>query len=105
MAERWTGCRLSGPAAFIEVDEAGVCTDARFSVGGILPAARRFDGAREILCGRPGTPEAFAEAASAAAEATDTQTDHLASAHYRKVLIRTLGRDVLARAHARAMGG
>ena len=98
------GLPIIGIAALIEVDEAGVCTDARFSVGGILPTARRFDGARERLCGRPGTPEAFAEAASAAADAIETQTDHLASAHYRKVLIRTLGRDVLARAHARAMG-
>ena len=98
------GLPIIGIAAFVEVDEAGVCTNVRFSVGGILPAARRFDGAREILCGGPGTPEAFAEAASAAADAIETQTDHLASAHYRKVLIRTLGREVLAEAHARATG-
>ena len=52
-----------------------------------------------------GTPAAFAEAASAAADAIETQTDVLASAHYRKVLIRTLGREVLAEAHARATGG
>ena len=98
------GLPIVGIAALIEVDEAGTCTDARFSVGGILPTAQRFDGMREILCGRPGTDEAFAEAARAAADAIETQTDRLASAHYRKVLIRTLGRDVLAQAHARAMG-
>ena len=96
---------IIGIAALIEVDEAGVCTDVRFSVGGILPTAQRFDGIGDVLRGRPGTPEVFAEAASAAAEAIETQTDHLASAHYRKVLIRTLGRDVLAEAHARATGG
>ena len=99
------GLPIVGIAASIEVDEAGVCTDARFSVGGILPTARRFAGARDTLCGRPGTPEAFAEAAGAAADAIETQSDTLASAHYRKVLIRTLGRDVLALAHARATGG
>ena len=99
------GLPIVGIAALIEVDEAGVCTNARFSVGGILPTARRFDGAQDVLCGRPGSPEAFAEAAGAAADAIETQSDHVASAHYRKVLIRTLGRDVLAKAHARATGG
>ena len=99
------GLPIVGIAASIEVDEAGACSDARFSVGGIPPTARRFDGIRELLCGRPGTVETFAEAASAAADAIETQTDHLASAHYRKVLIRTLGREVLAEAHARATGG
>ena len=98
------GLPIVGIAASIEVDEAGVCTDARFSVGGILPTARRFDGVSDVLCGRPASPAAFAEAASAAADAIETQTDHLASARYRKVLIRTLGRDVLAGAHARATG-
>ena len=99
------GLPIIGIAALIEVDEAGVCTDARFSVGGVLPTAQRFDGVRELLCGRPGGHAAFAEAASAAADATPTQTDHLASARYRNVLIRTLGRDVLAEAYDRAMGG
>ena len=99
------GLPIIGIAAAIEVDDAGHCTDARFSVGGILPTARRFDGVRNCLCGRPGTPENIAAAAAAAADATETQTDHLASANYRKVLIRTLGRDVLAQAFARATKG
>ena len=98
------GLPIIGIAASVEVDEAGVCMYARFSVGGVLPTAQRFEGVRELLCGRRGTRAAFAEAAGAAAEAIETQSDHLASAHYRKVLIRTLGRDVLAQAHARAMG-
>ena len=99
------GLPIVGIAALIEVDETGLCTDARFSVGGILPTAQRFDGVGDALLGRPATPEAFAETASAAADAIETQADHLASAHYRKVLIRTLGRNVLAEAHARATGG
>ena len=98
------GLPIIGIAALIEVDEAGVCVDARFSVGGVLPTARRFDGVRALLCGRPGSDTAFAEAAAAAADAVETQTDHLAGARYRKVLIRALGRDVLAAAYARAMG-
>ena len=98
------GLPIIGIAALIEVDEAGVCAHARFSVGGVLPTAQRFDGVRELLSGRRGTPEVFAEAARAAADAIETQTDHFAGARYRKVLIRSLGRDVLAEAHARAMG-
>ena len=98
------GLPIVGIAALVEVDEAGLCSDARFSAGGVLPTAQRFDGVRELLCGKPGTQQAFAEAAGAAADAIETQTDRLASAHYRKVLIRSLGRDVLAEAHARAMG-
>ena len=98
------GLPIIGIAALIEVDESGLCQDARFSVGGIMPTAQRFDGVREILCGKSATHETFAEAGRAAADAIETQTDHLASAHYRKVLIGTLGRDVLAEAHARAMG-
>ena len=98
------GLPIVGIAALVEVDESGVCANARFSAGGILPTAQRFDGVGDVLCGRLGTDAVFAEAASAAADAIETQTDHLASAHYRKVLIRTLGRDVLAEAHARAVG-
>ena len=96
------GLPIIGIAAAIELDEAGRCTDARFSVGGILPTAQRFTRIGELLRGRPGGRERFAEAAEAAADAIQTQTDHVAGADYRKVLIRTLGRDVLAEAHARA---
>ena len=97
------GLPIVGIAAAIEVDAAGRCTDASFSAGGILPAARRFDGVRELLRGRPGTREGFAEAACAGADAIETQTDHVASANYRKTLIRTLGRDALAQAYACAI--
>ena len=99
------GLPIVGIAASIQVDEAGLCSDVRFSVGGVLPTAQRFDGVRELLRGRPGTPAAFAEAARAAADAIETQSDHLATARYRKVLVRTLGRDVLAAAYTRALGG
>ena len=98
------GPPIVGIAAAIEVDGDGRCTAARFSVGGTLPGAQAFDGVREILRGRRGTQKVFAEAAAAAAEAIETQSDRLAGAGYRRVLIRTLGRDVLATAHARATG-
>ncbi len=96
------GLPIIGIAAAIEVDEAGRCTDARFSVGGVLPTAQRFTGIGDLLRDRPGERESFAEAAAAAADAIQTETDQAASADYRKTLIRTLGRDVLAEAHARA---
>ena len=99
------GAPIVGIAAQVEVDEAARCTAARFGVGGIRPTARRFEAIDELLRGRPGTAGTFAAAAAAAADAIETQTDHLAGAGYRKVLIRTLGRDVLAEAYARAAGG
>jgi carbon-monoxide dehydrogenase medium subunit len=96
------GLPIIGVAAYVEVDDEGRCTDARLAVGGILPCAQRFDGIADVLRGRPGDEKNLSDAAAAAADAIETQSDHWASAHYRKVLIRTLGRTVLTRAHRRA---
>ncbi len=97
------GLPIIGVAASLAVDDAGRCLDTRLSVGGILPTAQRFGGIGGVLDGRAGEEAAFSEAADAAAAATETQSDHLASADYRKVLIRTLARAVLAEAYARAV--
>ena len=96
------GPPVVGVAAAVEIDEAGRCTGARFAVGGIAPTARRFDEIDDLLRGRPGGRAAFAEAAAAAADAIEAQSDAAASAARRKALIRTLGRDALAAACARA---
>lgn len=98
------GPPVVGVAAAVAVDAAGRCTGASFAVGGLAPTARRFDGIDALLRGRPGTRTAFADAAAAAADAIEAQSDAAASAARRKALIRTLGRDALAAAHARAMG-
>lgn len=96
------GPPVVGVAAAVEIDEAGRCTGARFAVGGIAPTARRFNEIDDLLRGRPGGRAVFAEAAAAAADAIEAQSDTAASAARRKALIRILGRDALAAACARA---
>ena len=71
-------------------------------MGGLAPTARRFDEIDDLLRGRPGGRAVFAEAAAAAADAIEAQSDAAASGARRKALIRTLGRDALAAACARA---
>lgn len=99
------GPPVVGVAAAVEVDAAGRCTGAAFAVGGVAPTARRFGGIDVSLRDRPGDRATFAEAADAAADAIEAQSDAAASAARRKALIRTLGRDALAAAHARAVKG
>ncbi len=96
------GPPVVGVAAAVEIDEAGRCTGARFAVGGLAPTARRFDEIDDLLRGRPGGRAVFAETAAAAADAIEAQSDAAASGERRKALIRTLGRDALAAACARA---
>ena len=96
------GPPVVGVAAAVEIDESGRCTGARFAVGGLAPTARRFDEIDDLLRGRPGGRAVFAEAAAAAADAIEAQSDAAASGARRKALIRTLGRDALAAACARA---
>lgn len=96
------GPPVVGVAAAVEIDEAGRCTGARFTVGGIAPTAWRFNEIDDLLRSQPGGRAVFAEAAAAAADAIEAQSDAAASAAHRKALIRTLGRDALAAACARA---
>ena len=46
------GLPIVGIAASVEVDEAGLCSDVRFSVGGILPTTQRCDDVRALLRGK-----------------------------------------------------
>jgi len=64
---------------------------ARVALGGVSPQPVRVPEAEEVLAcgGRPG-PELFAECAATAAESVDPPSDGNGSAHYRRVLIRTL---------------
>lgn len=79
---------------------------ARFAVGGILPVVKRSAAAEGQLIGAKGDDaDGIARATAAAGEELDPQGDRWAQAAYRKVLIQSLGREVVAKAFERATGG
>lgn len=99
------GLPVVGVAAYIATDASGTCIVARLGVGGILPRCRRSPAGEAALSGVRADDAATIEAAlDAAAIEIDPQGDRWASADYRQVLIRDLGRHVVAAAFARATG-
>ena len=100
------GLPVIGVAVYVETDGGGVCTAARLGVGGILPVVKRATAAEGQLVGaKAGDTEALDAALATAADEIDPQGDRWAEAEYRKLLIRDLGRQVVATAFERAMGG
>ena len=100
------GLPVIGVAVYVETDGGGVCTAARLGVGGILPVVKRATAAEGQLIGaKAGDTEALDAALATAADEIDPQGDRWAEAEYRKLLIRDLGRQVVATAFERAMGG
>ncbi|QFZ20186.1 FAD binding domain-containing protein [Saccharothrix syringae] len=76
----------------------GVVTDARIAVAGAAPTPIRARAAEEVLTGRAPTPGVLAEAAEAAASATDPVDDLHAPAAYRRDMTAVLTRRALRRA-------
>lgn len=92
-----------GVAAAVTLDSAGCFDTVRLTIGGILPHAQVFAGAEDVLRGKATSDSTAIDTMLAmAGEGIDLQSDHAASADYRKVLITRLGRDVIASAAARA---
>ena len=88
-------------AVMVEHDGSGRCRQARIALGAVAPTPVRAHAAEEVLCGQPLTPEAIAEAARLAAEATRPIDDIRGSAAYRRrvaeVLVRRLLGEVVGR--------
>lgn len=100
------GLPIIGVAVYIETDGSGVCTVARFAVGGILPIVKRSAAAEGQLVGtKASDADGIARATAAAAEELDPQGDRWVQAAYRKLLIQSLGGEVVAKAFERASGG
>ncbi len=100
------GLPIIGVAAYIETDGSGVCTVARFAVGGILPTVARAAAAEgELVGAKAGDADRIVRATAAAAEELDPQGDRWVQAAYRSLLIQSLGGEVVATAFARAAGG
>jgi len=85
------------------------CRQARIALGAVAPRPIRAHAAEEVLRGRPLTPEAIAEAARLAVEATCCIDDLRGSATYRRrvteVLVRRALSDVATFPKARKLSG
>lgn len=75
----------------------GLCADARIALGACGPHALRLTATEERLEGREASPALFADAADEAAREGDVRTDALASAAYRRFVIRNVVADALQR--------
>ena len=89
-------------AALIRLDGRGRADDARIAFGGVGPTPVRVAAAEDLVLGAEPTPERLAEAADAARDALDPQSDAFVSGAYRRHLAGVLARRALMRAVARA---
>ena len=79
------------------------CASARVAVGGLGDGPLRSGTAESGLAGvSAGDSDAIAAALQAASDEIETQSDMWADSDYRKLLIRSLGAEVIASAFARA---
>ncbi len=86
--------RRSGDFAIVAVgillftETAGVCQEARISMGGVAQTPVRAAEAEALLAGQKINMKLIAAAAQRAAEETDTESDYHASAEYRMNMAR-----------------
>ncbi len=76
----------------------GRMIEARLGIGGAEPKPRRIKEAERMLEGREPGPDAFADAAAAAAQAVEAMEDANYSADYRRDLVGTVTRRALEQA-------
>lgn len=91
-------------ATAIQLGADGICQDVRIALAGVAPTPLRAEGAAAILKGKAPTPELLAEAAQAACEGIDPESDVIASADYRRDMAPVIARRALAQALERARG-
>ncbi len=91
-----------GVAVMVTLDAAGQCSAARIALAGLANGAQRANLGEAKLVGSRGDIAAIDAAMQAIADAADAHSDMSADAEYRKQLIRSLGREVAARAFDRA---
>jgi len=87
----------------VVLNDNGTCKVARVAIGGLSRGSQRFYEAEKLLLGTSSNdPAAISDGFRAAAKTLEIQSDTLASADYRKVLIEELGTSVVLSAMARA---
>jgi 4-hydroxybenzoyl-CoA reductase subunit beta len=79
---------LVGVAAAVEVDEEGVCRDARIALGAVASLPLRVGAAEALVVGRPLDDESIAEAADAAAALSKPMGNTGLTPAYRKRIVR-----------------
>ncbi len=93
-----------GVAAWVEVDEHGMCTGARVGVTGAASHAFRASNVAFDLSGKHLTAETIAAAVAGMADAHEMLNDLSASSEYRAHLCSVMAQRALTEAAARAMG-
>jgi carbon-monoxide dehydrogenase medium subunit len=96
---------LVGVAAVISADAAGVCRSAVLTCAGVAEKPALLIEATEGLVGQPLNEAAVAEACELAAVAIKPSSDLMASAAYKRRLVRVLGARALETAYRRATQG
>jgi carbon-monoxide dehydrogenase medium subunit len=97
------GLPVIGVCASVEIDAKGRCANARIAISGLgAGPVRAGDAERALLGATPHSAEAFDAASRAAAASADVHSDPWATADYRRELIASLGREVIATAMQRA---
>lgn len=89
-------------AAAVQLQPDGTCADVKLALAGVAPIPKRGDGAAAVLKGRAPTDELLAEAARAACEGIEPESDVIASADYRRDMAPVIARRALAAAVQRA---
>lgn len=93
---------LAGCAALISVDAARICTNARIVLFGAAPTPVRAVAAEQVLIGQLCSDRLIGEAASAACEQADPESDVHATASYRRAVAEVMAARAIRDAFGRA---
>ena len=93
-----------GVAAWVEVDEHGMCTGSRVGVTGAATHAFRASNVESALSGKPLDAQTIAVAVANMVDPADLLSDLSASAEYRAHLCSVMAKRALTTAAQRAMG-
>jgi carbon-monoxide dehydrogenase medium subunit len=93
-----------GTAAFVDLDEQGICRDLRVVINAVAETPQEIAAAEQLAHGQRLTDELVREAAEKYAEAIDPLSDLRGSAWYRKEMIRVFVRRAIEQAVGRTDG-
>jgi CO/xanthine dehydrogenase FAD-binding subunit len=95
---------VAAVGASLRLDEAGVVTEARVSLGAVAPTPRLIAPPARPLVGRRPSEDAIADAAAVAMQAAQPISDVRGSAEYRRTLVGVLAGRAIDGARRRARG-
>ena len=93
-----------GTAVYVELDESGVCTEARIALAAVAPTVMRAPQAEAALVGGEITEQRAADAARTAAGEAQPISDQRGSAEFRTHLVEVMTARSALRAAERAQG-